>query len=238
MNRLIIGVIAMLLVFGGDLGAETLSFSGHSWRVRDYEGMPGPNGFSAKNVWVDKEGALHLQIRHQDGKWTCAEVIAEGDFSPGRYAFVVEGPVGTLDPQVVFGLFTYPRAEVGKSGTHEIDIEFARWGNAAYPNLNYTVWPATEGLKQTTESREVKIDAALTQHTFIWEKERVSFASFAGKTELASWIYAPEDAARRISQGPQQLMINLWLMDGKAPQDGKEVEVVVRRFVYEPGKDD
>lgn len=214
--------------------AETLTFAGLPWTIRDYDGMPGPNLFSAKNAWVDAEGALHLRIRHHGGKWTCAEVIADGNFHFGAYEFSIEGPLNTLDPQVVLGLFTYPREETGPSGTHEIDIEFCRWGNPAYPNLNYTVWPVKKSLKSTSEAKEVKFPASATQHVFIWRKDRVSFASFAGKTELARWIFAPSDAADRISRAPQQLMINLWLMDGKPPADGQEVEILIRRFIHLP----
>jgi len=30
------------------------------------------------------------------------------------------------------------------------------------------------------------------------------------------------------------LMINLWLMDGKPPADGQEVEILIRRFIHLP----
>lgn len=225
------------LFFSTSHAQETLSFAGRQWRIRGYDGMPGPNQFSTKNAWVDANGALHLRIRHEGGKWTCAEVIAEGDFHFGTYEFFIEGPVDTLDPQVVLGLFTYPRPETGKSGTHEIDIEFARWGNPAYPNLNYTVWPAKEALKSASSSTEIEFGSSRTIHRFHWTAEKIEFSSFAVKdkaAKVANWKFAPPDAAERISQVPQQLMLNLWLVDGKPPADGQEVEIAIHRFNFKP----
>jgi hypothetical protein len=39
---------------------------------------------------------------------------------------------------------------------------------------------------------------------------------------------------RRIPQNPQPAHMNLWLVDGKPPRDGKEVEIVIHDFTYVP----
>jgi hypothetical protein len=70
---------------------------------------PGPNYFSdsSRNVWVDRQGRLHLRLTHVNGHWYCAEVISERLFGRGRYSFRVDSPLNDLDPQVVVGLFTW-----------------------------------------------------------------------------------------------------------------------------------
>jgi hypothetical protein len=37
---------------------------------------------------------------------------------------------------------------------------------------------------------------------------------------------------RRIPQNPLPVHMNLWLVDGKPPGDGREVEVAIRSFTY------
>ena len=39
----------------------------------------------------------------------------------------------------------YPTPDVGPDGTHEIDIEFAKWGVPDAKIGNYTVWPVKRG---------------------------------------------------------------------------------------------
>ena len=41
----------------------------------------------------------------------------------------VNGRLDQLDDNVTLGLFSYPTGDVGPDGTHEIDLEFARWGD-------------------------------------------------------------------------------------------------------------
>jgi hypothetical protein len=50
-----------------------------------------------------------------------------------HHQFWVFGRIDKLDPNVVFGLFGYPIANVEPDGTHEIDIEFAKWGASQAP---------------------------------------------------------------------------------------------------------
>ncbi|HMG66220.1 MAG TPA: hypothetical protein VK588_00995, partial [Chitinophagaceae bacterium] len=115
-----------------------IKFSGYSWTVRNTPNKqgPGPNYFSDTDVSVDKNGYLHLFIKRDaaSGEWSSAEVTADNLSGFGTYQFVVEGPLDRLDKNVVLGLFNYS----GNDGLDEMDIEFARWGNDSYPNLNYT----------------------------------------------------------------------------------------------------
>lgn len=221
--------------------ASPLSFSGYTWSVRSGQGGPGPNAWNPSNVWLDAHGHLHLKITLRDGQWSCAEVTLQQRLGFGRYQFEVEGPIHQFDPNIVLGLFNYPTRDVGSDATHEIDIEIARWGNAAYPNGNFVVWPVDPSLKQTSKTFEFALTGTGSTHRFDWSPARVVFQSLQGFAlgdkegiELGRWTYEPQDALQRIAQKPMPVHLNLWLFQGRPPTDAKEVEVVIRRFTFTP----
>jgi len=123
--------------------ASTLSFSGYTWVVSAPSGKvsPGPNYWSASNAWVDASGFLHLKAVYNasTGHWECAEVYTQQSLGYGTYQWQVEGTLGSFDKNIVLGMYNYS----GNDGHDEMDIEIARWGNAAWDNLNYTIWPKT-----------------------------------------------------------------------------------------------
>jgi hypothetical protein len=223
---------ALLLLAVVTAQAKTLSFSGYEWEVRlQTNSGPGPNDWSPGNVWVDTNGWLHLKLAKKNGAWSCAEIFTTQRLGFGTYRFEVSGPIDRLDPNVVLGLFNYPDETAGPDGTHEIDIEFARWGRATSPNGNYTVWPAKAGLKPAENVFEYKLPEADSIQQFTWSRGRVLFTSSPG----SSWACEPKtDAAGRISQKPMPVHLNLWLFKGKPPLDQKEVEIVIKSFVFAP----
>ena len=83
-----------------------------------------------------------------------------------------------FDDNVVLGLFNYPTGDVGPDGTHEIDIVFARWGNARNPMGNYTVWPVVKSLKQVSRSFPFALTGDQTTHWFIWSRDEVIIHDF------------------------------------------------------------
>lgn len=219
---------------------QPLRFSGYDWDVRQAGlGGPGPNQWEPGNVWVDAKGRLHLKITHGKDGWRCAEVTTRQKFGLGRYQFQITGTLGRLDPNIVLGLFDYPTADVGPDGTHEVDIEFSRWGNPASQEGNDTIWPTPAGLPQTTHGFAVPPDSLDTTHRFVRQRGQVSFQSLRGfqngnVDEFAHWVFPPADPEKRISQAAMPILLNLWLFQGKPPQDGREVEIVVRQFSFQP----
>ena len=218
----------------------TIQFSGYEWDVRD-GGLsgPGPNRWEAQNVWLDENGDLHLKVALTAEGWSCAEVTMTQSLGFGRYQFQVIGRVDQLDPNVVLGLFNYPTPDVGQDATHEIDIEFARWGNPAWEIGNFTVWPAQEGLQRVSESFPVELNGTYTTHRFTWQSDRIFFQSLHDHTDndeykIAEWLYQPQEPEKYISQQAMPVHINLWLFQGQAPTDGKEVEIVIHRFTFTP----
>jgi len=219
--------------------AQTLDFSGYTWEVRGGDhGGPGPNYWSATNAWVDAHGWLHLLISQQDGRWLCPELTTEKSFGFGRYDFEVAGRADRLDRNVVLGLFTYPPPEIGPDRTCELDIEFARWGKAAYPNGNYTVWPASRKVDRTGKKFEYHQTGELTTQRFTWTASQIVFESFDGlgttNQPVMRWPFQPADAAARINRHPLPVHLNLWCFAGRPPTDGQPVEFVIRRFRFQP----
>lgn len=209
---------------------DQVVFAGYQWQVKSSDGEvgPGPNVFSERNVRVDRDGALHLEISRRKGTWRSAEVILGETLGYGTYRFTVDSPLTDLDPNAVLGLFTW--SDDPAQNHREIDIEFSRWGNASNPNnAGYTVQPyATPGHQYQWNLST----AAQTVHEFTWTPEAISFRSTAGGVELASWSFDDADAIP--DAGDAAARINLWLFRGMAPTDGSAIEVVISDFSFTP----
>ena len=240
MNQLfLITPVALLFAFENQTQAAVITFSGYEWQVRSGQGGPGPNRWEEKNVWLDASGALHLKIAHRDGQWSCAEVTMRKRLGFGRYDFQVRGPIDRLDENIVLGLFNYPTRDVGPDATHEIDIEFARWGRAANPIGNYTVWPVDKSLKQETHAFAFNLEQPESTHRFAWSQDRIEFRSWRGlgaddSHEFCRWTFSPADRAPKISTQPMPMHFNLWLFRGQPPCNRQEVEMIVTRFTFTP----
>jgi hypothetical protein len=186
-------------------------------------------------------GFLHLKLTYDGTTWSCAEVTTLERLGFGAYQFQVIGPIDRFDPNLVLGLFNYPPPDVGPDGTNEIDIEIARWGAAANPNGNYTVWPAQPGKPPASKSFEFSLNGDYTTQRFHWTPQTITFQSLHGHTngdagQYAHWTYQPETAAQSIPQDPLPVHLNLWLFQGNAPTDGQEVEIIITQFTFIPLK--
>jgi hypothetical protein len=217
--------------------AKTILFSGYEWKVRNTTGTqgPGPNYFSGQSVWVDQKGFLHLYL-HKDsltGKWLCAEITTVENFGYGVYSFAVEGAIDKFDRNIVLGLFNYS----GRNEFDEMDIEFARWGNTSYPNLNYTVWPAEKGgPKNNTYSKEYTQEGNYSNQQFARSRDSVIFSTFNGSTIDSKNLVATYNCIQppaSISSLEMPVHINLWLFNGSAPGDDKPVEILIHSFSFQ-----
>jgi hypothetical protein len=237
--RAILGALAFSLTLHG-AAAATLHFAGLDWTVKEGDGLgPGPCDWKASNAFVDSGGDLHLRITHDGASWSCAEVESTKSLGFGTYQWWVIGEIDTLDPNVVLGLFNYPPPEVGPDGTNEIDIEIARWGISDAPNLNFTVWPARAPIPPAGATFHFSLDGTYTTQRFTWSSKSLYFQSLNGhrndnRSPIGRWRFTPPYPARRIPQHPIPVHMNLWLVDGKPPTDGREVEIVIHSFTYRP----
>lgn len=217
---------------GGKPGyPDRVTWGGASWQVKTSASAvgPGPNVFSAANVSVDGSDRLHLRIaRSSSGTWSAAEVIGPQSFGYGTYVFTLGSDVSGLDPNVVLGLFTW--SDRAQQAHREIDIEFARWGDAADPtNAQFVVqpWDRAGHLE-----RFVQPAVARSVHRFTWSPGAVAWESRDADTGalIASYAYAGSDVPK---PGDERVRLNLWLFGGRAPTDGRPVEVVVESFRFE-----
>jgi hypothetical protein len=204
---------------------RTLEFSGCTWNVRSGYGGPGPNTFSdsQENVWIDDKGYLHLRILHPNNVWTCAEVYTTHYTQYGLHKFVVSGNIDSLDANVVLGLFVYA------DDSHEIDIEFARWGVAsANKNGWFTVQPSSAS---NSYGFPFSLSKSVSSHSFNWQETYINFSSYQGVTSpptvfLALWNYTGTSIPK--SSDRLRTHINFWLLQGNAPSDTSNLEVVIR----------
>jgi hypothetical protein len=149
-------------------GAQTtLEFTGRKWVVRDWTGGPGGEdrqwSDSPSSVWVDANG-LHLKLRQESNIWYSVEVDSLTPTDYGTHCFYVDGRVDLLDQNVVLGLFLY------KDDQHEVDIEFARWGNLSSLNSQYVVQPSTAGGPGIYLFRfNTVLNGTYSTHCFNWQ---------------------------------------------------------------------
>ena len=231
-------------------GLQTIEFSGHTWYVRPTSGGREQPGFEPglcddqpcednywgggrDNVWKDSQGRLHLKVRQREGRWECAEVWSAASFGYGTYRFYLDSPVDNLDPNIVFGLFTYSNNR-DPYCYREIDIEFTRWGKPRLlTNAQYGLAP-----KCSEEAFKVRIFEFpflnRTTHSFSWSSTSVFFQSLADfspptpplPSAVPTWIMY--NGPHVPQAGGEKVHMNLWLVNGKAP--AHDVEVVINRF--------
>lgn len=215
-----------------------IRFSGYEWRVKESAGRvgPGPNYFSAAadNVAIDERGRLHLRITKRDGRFFCPEVISRQSFGYGTYRFYVDSTIDKLDINAVLGLFTW--SDEPDYHHRELDIEFSRWGKIDNENGQFVVQPYT--IPQNIVRFETPAGLPASTHSFSWQPGRVFFQSFRGRRpdpDSPTDIIYQQTFTNHIPQpGVENARINLWLIDGRPPAGGKEVEVIISGFEFIP----
>ncbi|MET3980433.1 hypothetical protein ABIB62_003034 [Mucilaginibacter sp. UYP25] len=242
MKKIYFLVFALLVTaMYNDLNAQgkTIKWSGYTWNVKEPTEAtgPGPNYWSGANVWVDGSGWLHLKVSKNatNDRWECAEVASIESFGMGTYQWQIDADVDKFDKNLVLGLFDYS----GTDARDEIDIEFARWGNSAYPNLNYTVYPkAGDPPRHTSYSTEfTSPNGTYTTHRFIRTANSVTFKTLYGHLNdeprdnlfLSKEFKSPSVSVSSVNM---PVLLNLWLFKGRAPTDDKPFEVIIHSFKF------
>jgi hypothetical protein len=214
---------------------RTIAFSGRSWAVKasPHRVGPGSNFFSdsPESVWVDEQGRLHLRIAYRQGVWQAAEVSLRETLGYGTYAFTL-GPVDGLDDHVVLGLFTW--SDDPAESHREVDIEVSRWGMPDNDNAQCVVQPYS--LEGNLARFDLPPGLLASRHSFRWEPGRV--------TCVTRGMDRPDDPGQVVhthrftgwvpQPGGEKARINLWLTGGSPPTDGRDQEVVISRFSFEP----
>jgi hypothetical protein len=217
---------------------RVIQFAGRSWSVKaSTEPVgPGPNYFSDRpeDVTVDAEGRLRMHIVQRDDRWYSTEVVTEEPLGYGDYVFRIAALARSFDPNAVLGLFTWDD-DAPQYNHRELDVELARWGAPANQIAQYVVQP------WDTPGNIYRFDfdllAGRSAHCFAWRAGSVAFQSVWGDAacpgpsqgQIAAWTYTGADIP---PAGEGHARINLWLMSGLPPRDGRPIEVVVEGFGF------
>jgi hypothetical protein len=208
-----------------------IQFSGFDWTVKSSARAvgPGPNFFSdsSEDVRVDDHGFLHLRISYRDGRWWSAEIIC--DCSPGFGTHSFRIPAGTirdLDANAVLGLFNW--SDEPAFAHREIDCELSTWGqkNNATGNTQFVVQPYDPPDRMSRFF--VLPEDAPVQLSYKWLPDRVQFNA-RGASGRA--LHAFEHRGDIPPGGNPR--INFWLLGGRAPGSGRDIEIVVEAFRFE-----
>ncbi len=203
---------------------KTLRFSGYDWEIRQVASDRGGtrNIYDPTNAWTDEKGFLHLRIGKQDTRWTSAEVSLLRSLGYGSYSVVVRD-TSHLEPAGVFSIFTWDDA----GPTREMNIEIARWGEAASKNGQYVIQP------YYVPANVVRFmaPAGKLTHSFRWEPGRVSFqtTSPGGRVvdehAFTSGVPYP---------GQESVHLNLYVFDNKTSPLQRGCEVIIEKFEFLP----
>lgn len=239
---------------------RSISWSGFNWMVvssNETKCNPGHNYFSSSvdNVMTDSAGDLHIRITKRNGKYYCAELFTTEAVGYGLYTFYLSSRVDNLDKNVVLGIFTWNDINCVTNANSEIDIEFAKWGDAGNPEpLEYSVQP-TNGGQETDRftTLPVQLSNNYSIHFFNWTPSLVSFSSYQGHTNppppgnlISSWQFSNNNIPKSkeecnsnpiIIPAPENnttLNLNLWLDRGNYPSNDQEAEVIIHGIDYTP----
>ena len=218
--------------------SRTIHFSGFDWQVKASNNPvgPGPNFFSAsdENVRVDNVGRLHLRITRRAGQWQCAEVILARQTGFGTYRFYLDSAPENIAQatNAVLGMFTWNDGDA-EHHHDEIDCELSRWGVSGNQLGQWVVQPPSQ---RNLVRFDVPLHSAATTYAFTWMPDRVVCLGWRGRATKASQILSQHTFTANIPPAAAGVnaRINLWLFNGQAPANGRELEVIIRRFDYEP----
>jgi len=266
-----IGLIGLMVIQAGNKDIEpqqqkVINFAGIEWETESSMNQtinPGDNFFSSseKTLWVDSNGWLHLRIYPDElsSKWACASLHSVQPVRYGTHRFRIIGNLGSLDKNVVLGLFLYKADQRDLDDHAEIDYEFSTWGfpqeyedgSVTYPcsNAQMVFWPQWKGDKTpvpafTKHFWIPQTQTTMTTHEMEWYHHFLRLSSYwFGDLQpneedlIASCEVSPKThPGVYIPEEEDQMLlnINLWLNQFvEKPSDGMPVEVMIQ-YEYIP----
>ena len=219
--------------------AQTVTWSGHSWKVTSGH-MAGVALGNPANITIDAHGYLHLRIVRQNEKWTASELFTTENLGFGTYQWIIQGNVYAMDPTTVLGLFSYgPAHHIGTDAEDEIDIEFSQWNKTCHGcNADFTVYPATgnrkpKGVSAWEDNFRVS-GGTLTTARMEWFADHIVFTLMNGAQPIGTVAdviktekYTSD--ATNIPKSAAPVGINLWCFKQTPAEDQS---VVIRKFEF------
>ncbi len=206
-----------------------IAWKGRTWTVRDGQGNPGGNYWSASCVAVDTNDYLHLKVKYgATGVWYCGQVDSTESPGFGTYRWYTVGRMNQLDSNLVGSLSTYYDL------AHELDIQFAYAYDDEPTNVAYVVQPYYLAGHRASYAHAFTND--LTTHEFVWNPRTVTYRSWYGHTpepspkggEIQTWTYEGDDVPGDTNE---LIRMNLWMYNALAPASSQEL--VVADFFYQ-----
>ena len=212
---------------------RALQFSGYDWKVRTISSDRGGlnNLYDGDNAWIDEKGALHLRIKKQGDKWSCAEVVSTRSFGYGTYTMVVRD-VSQLEPASVLSMTTFDDWG-GEQHYREMDAEFGRWGEPERTsNAQFGIQPYYVPANQ---SQYVAPAGPLTV-SMRWESGRASFTTVrGGGKQAASGIVAKHVFTSGVpTPGRETIQFLFYVVGSERKPQARDAEVVIEKFEYLP----
>jgi hypothetical protein len=229
------GIVAVARVAGTGTfvppARKTLAFSGYEWEVRQQPNdRYGMNDYDARNVWVDKEGHLHLLLNQRDGRWTSAEIWMTRSLGYGTYSIDLRD-TSQLDPAVALSMYTWDPLGADQN-FRELTVDVSRWGDPDSMNGQYVVQPESVAANVF----RFAVPAGRVTHSFRWEPGRVSFRTVRlGGASRSDHLVAERLFTVRVpTAGAENPHIVLLYDRGSPKPPSKDVEVVVEKFAFLP----
>jgi hypothetical protein len=220
-----------------------VSFAGYVFQAKDIFWGPGPCYFAPENVRVDAQGHLHLQVVKRGTTWTTAEVVLQTPLGEGTYTWVLSSPVDRIDKNLVLGLFLFDLA-APQEAYREVDFEFSRWMEETPLNAQFVVQPP-EGFRRHRFAVSLASPGGDSSAELVWRSGGIRFRLLEGdqleqrtNVVLHEWEFPPVGVtpAPSVPAATGQVRMNFWQAGGYTvpPSDGKDAEVVIKRFVFTP----
>jgi len=212
---------------------KPLQFGGYEWRVRTISSDRGGlnNLYGGDNAWTDPSGALHLGIKKNAGRWSCAELKLTQSLGYGTYTVVVRD-TAHLEPAAVLSMTTFDD-DGGDQHYREMDVEMGRAGDATNKdNAQYVVQP----FYVPGNVASFTAPAGILTHSMHWESGRVSFRTVLGSSLQSGAPLVSEHVFTSgvPSRGKEVLQLLFYVVASDKSPLQKEQEVVIEKFEYLP----
>ena len=210
---------------------KLIEFSGYEWTVRSSSSFRGgsENDFNSSNAWVDANGALHLRIAKNQGKWTSAEVKLNRSLGYGTYAFTVRD-ASQLEPSAVLTLYTWDDTGTEQKRS-ELDIEISRWGYRRNDNAQYVVQP----YYIPTNVFPFTVPGGEATYSYHWAPGEATFSTTMGSNAAGERVVSKHVFTSGVpAAGGDAVHMNLYVFGtGEIPLT-RDAEIVIEKFVYLP----